>query len=53
MIPGVDLPAVVDVVSKPTDMDVGGPQADPPQVDALLMMLSLIQHWMLVSKHMH
>jgi hypothetical protein len=32
MIPGVDLSAVVDVVSKPTGVDMGGPQADPPQV---------------------
>ncbi len=35
MILGVDSPAVVDVVSKPTGIDMGGPQADPPQVDAL------------------
>jgi hypothetical protein len=35
MIPGVDLPAVVDLVSEPTGVDMGGPQADPPQVDAL------------------
>ncbi len=35
MIPGVDLPAVVDVVSKPTGVDIGGPKADPPQGDAL------------------
>jgi hypothetical protein len=35
MIPGVDLPAIVDVVSEPTGVDMGGPQADPPQVDAL------------------
>jgi hypothetical protein len=35
IIPGVDLPAVVDVVSEPTEVDMGGPQADPPQVDAL------------------
>ncbi len=31
MIPGVDLTAVVDVVSEPTEVDMGGPQADPPQ----------------------
>jgi hypothetical protein len=35
MIPGVDLPAIVDVVSKPPGVDMGGPQADPPQGDAL------------------
>ncbi len=35
MIPGVNLPAIVDVVSKPTGVDMNGPQADPPQVDAL------------------
>jgi hypothetical protein len=35
MIPGVDLPAIVDVVSEPIGVDMGGPQADPPQVDAL------------------
>ncbi len=35
MIPGVDLPAVVDLVSEPTGVDMGGPQADPPQGDAL------------------
>ncbi len=35
MIPGVDLPAIVDIVSEPTRVDTGGPQADPPQVDAL------------------
>jgi hypothetical protein len=35
MIPGVDLPAVIDVVSKPTGVDMGVPQADPPQGDAL------------------
>ncbi len=35
MIQGVDLPAVVDVVSKPAGVDMGGPQADPPQVDTL------------------
>ncbi len=34
MIPGVDLPAGVDVVSKPTGVDMGGPQADPPQGNA-------------------
>ncbi len=33
MIPGVDLPAIVDVVS--TGVDTGCPQADPPQVDTL------------------
>ena len=31
MIPGVDSTAVVDVVSEPTEVDMGGPQADPPQ----------------------
>ncbi len=36
MIPGVDLPAVVDVVSEPTGVDTGGPQSDPPQINALL-----------------
>jgi hypothetical protein len=35
MIPGVDLPAIVDVVSEPTVVDMGGPQADPPQVNNL------------------
>ncbi len=35
MIPGVDSPAVVDIVSKPTGVDMGGPQADPLQGDAL------------------
>jgi hypothetical protein len=35
MIPGVDLPAVVDIVSKPTGVDMGDPQADPPKVDAV------------------
>ena len=34
MIPGVDLPAIVNVVSEPTGVDMGGSQADPPQVDA-------------------
>ncbi len=53
MIPGVDSPAVVEVVSEPTGVDMGGPQADPPQVNAFLMMLSLIWHWMMVSKHMN
>ncbi len=41
MIPGVDLPAIVDVVSKPTGVDMGGPQADPPpKLTLCLMMLS-------------
>ncbi len=35
MIPGVDSPAVVDFISKPTGVDMGGLQADPPQGDAL------------------
>jgi hypothetical protein len=35
MIPGVDLPAIVDFVSKPRGVDMGGSQADPPQVDTL------------------
>ncbi len=35
MIPGVDLPAIVEVVSKPTGVDRGSPQADPPQGNAL------------------
>jgi len=35
MIPGVDLSAIVDIVSEPTGVDMGVPQADPPQVDAL------------------
>jgi hypothetical protein len=35
MIPGVDSPAIVDIVSEPTGVDMGGPQAGPPQVDAL------------------
>ncbi len=29
------MPAVVDVVFKPKGVDRGGPQADPPQIDAL------------------
>ncbi len=32
---GVDLPAVVDLVSKSTGVDMGGLQADPPQGNAL------------------
>ena len=35
LIPGVDLPAVSDIVSKSTGVDMGGPQADPPQIYAL------------------
>jgi hypothetical protein len=35
MIPGVDLPAVVDLVSEPTGVDMGSLQAEPPQGDAL------------------
>jgi hypothetical protein len=35
MIPGVDLPAVVDLVSKPTGVDMGGLPADHPQGNAL------------------
>jgi hypothetical protein len=35
MIPAVDLPAIDDVVSEPTGVDMGGPQADPPHVGAL------------------
>jgi hypothetical protein len=35
MILGVNLPAVVDVDSKPTGVDMDGPQADPPQADAV------------------
>ena len=34
MIPGVDSFAVVDVVSEPTGVDMGSPQADPPQGNA-------------------
>jgi hypothetical protein len=34
-IPGVDLPAVGDIVSKSIGVDMGGPQADHPQIDAL------------------
>jgi hypothetical protein len=30
MIRGVDSPAVVDVVSEPTGVDMDSPQADPP-----------------------
>jgi hypothetical protein len=52
MNPGVDSPAIVDVVSMPTGVDMGGPQADSPQIDAVFV-LSLIWHWMMVSKHMH
>ncbi len=36
MIPGVDLPAIVDVVPKPTGVDMGGPRADPLQVNAFV-----------------
>ncbi len=53
MIPGVDSPAIVDVVSEPTVMDMGGPQADPLKLTLCLMMLSLIWHWMIVSKHLN
>ncbi len=35
MIPGVDLPAIVDVVSEPTGVNMGCPKADPPQGNAL------------------
>ncbi len=35
MIPGVDSPAIVDLVSKPTGVDMGGLQAGPPQGNAL------------------
>ncbi len=35
LIPGVDLPAVGDIVSKSTGVDMGGPQAGPPQIYAL------------------
>ena len=35
MIPGVDWPAIVDIVSKPTGVDMGSLQADPPQGDTL------------------
>ncbi len=35
MIPGVDLPAIVDVVSEPTGVEMGGPEAVPPQGNAL------------------
>ncbi len=35
LIPLVDLPAVVDLVTKPTGVDMGGLQADPPQGNAL------------------
>jgi hypothetical protein len=34
MITGVDLPAIADIVSEPTGVDMGGPQADPSQVHA-------------------
>ncbi len=53
MILGVDLPAIVDVVSKPTGLDMVGPQADPLKLMLCLMMLSLTRHWMMVSKHMN
>jgi hypothetical protein len=52
MIPGVDLPAIVDVVSKPTGLDMVGPQADTLKLMLCLMMLSLIRHWMMVLKRM-
>ncbi len=35
IIPGVDSPAVVDIVSKPTGVDMWGSQANPPQVDTV------------------
>jgi hypothetical protein len=35
MIPGVDLPTIADVVSEPTGVDMGGPQADPLKVGTL------------------
>jgi hypothetical protein len=35
LLPGVDSPTIVNVVYKLTVVDMGGPQADPPQVDAL------------------
>jgi hypothetical protein len=35
MIPGVDLPAIVDLVSEPTGVDMGSLQADTPQGNAL------------------
>jgi hypothetical protein len=50
MIPGVDSPAVVDLVSKPTGVDMGSLQGDPLKATLCLMMLSLIRHWMMVSK---
>ncbi len=35
MIPGVDLPAIVGIVSKPIGVVKGGPQEDPSQVDTV------------------
>jgi hypothetical protein len=35
MIPGVDLSAIIYLFSKPTGVDMGGLQADPPQGNAL------------------
>ncbi len=52
MIPGVDSPAIVDIASEPTGVDMGAPQADPLKAALCLMMLSLIWHWMMVLKHM-
>ncbi len=48
MIPGVDLPVIVDVVSEPIGVDMGGHQVNPLKMMLCLMMLSLIQHWMMV-----
>ncbi len=53
IIPGVDLPAIVDLVSKPTGVDMGGSQANPLILMLCLMMLSFIWHWVMVLKHMH
>ncbi len=52
MIPEVDLPVVVDVVSKPTEVDMGSPKLTPLKAILCSMMLSLIRHWMMVLKCM-
>jgi hypothetical protein len=52
MISVVHLPAIVDLVSKPTGVDMGCLQADPLKATFCLMMLSLIWLWMMVSKLM-
>jgi hypothetical protein len=52
LIPGLDLPADVDLVAKPTGVDMGGPQVAPLKQMLFLMMLSLIWCLMMVSNNM-